>query len=95
MKGKKKKILTAALICLISLAVSGAAAYGIRKSLTGSRVMVVSVEEMQEYGYDYGAEGETMEGEIFSGASQSIYLSPSMTVKEVKVKEGHFMLLLC
>ncbi len=87
-KDLRRKILPAAVGCVIAAAVIAGIIFGIRKSVTGGKIMVVSVKELMDYGYGYGDETESMEGEVFSGAAQSIYLSGSKTVKEVRVKEG-------
>ncbi len=84
---KKKKIICIVLASLAGAAILAGIGLAIRHSVRGSRVIVISAEEQAEYeGPD--EDSSDIEGLITSGASQSIYLTEAMPVKEVKVKEG-------
>ena len=84
---KKKKILIIALSCVAGAALIVGIGLAVRHSVRGSRAMVVSAQEQAEY-EGAGDEISDIEGVVSSGASQSIYLTESMPVKEVKVTEG-------
>ena len=83
-----KKVMIALLACAVSVLAVGGIVFGVKKTVTASRVMVIQAAEIADYAYWEDEETEEMEGEVFSGASQSVFVSSSQTVKEVKVKEG-------
>lgn len=87
MSKQKKKILLITLSSIAGVALLIGVGFIVRHSLRKSHVMVVSALEQQEY----EAEDEDfnqIEGVVSSGASQSIYLSADMPVKQVMVTEG-------
>ena len=86
--GRQGVILIVIAVCLVTAGITGGVTFSMRRSAAGNLVPVVSVAELAEYGYGGTDETETMEGIIVSEAAQSVYLSRSMPVKEVKVKKG-------
>ena len=75
-----------ALGILVTAAMLAGIGAGIRRSVHPSCVTVVRVSEFDDG--SYVEPEETVEGIVTSGTTQRVYLTDSMTVKEVRVKEG-------